>query len=255
MSRLPAFQQYQYAFTAHIRDPRRNPRPAGVSARRMRVYNQLLYNNLETFLLACFPVSREVLGARKWGKLVRTFFAEHRCRSPFFRQIPEEFGRWLQEARGSHPDDPPFLPYLAHYEWVELALDVSPNEPDLDAVDRAGDLLAERPALNPVAWLLAYPYPVHRIGKRFRPESPDAQPTHILAFRNLSDRVRFIVLNPVSARLLTLLQAGKSTGREALDTIVAELKHPAPHTVLAGGRQILESLRAEEAILGTLRAF
>jgi hypothetical protein len=73
-------------------------------------------------------------------------------------------------------------------------------------------------------------------------------------FRSLSDRVRFIVLNPVSARLLTRLQAGKSTGREALDTIVAELKHPAPHTVLAGGRQILESLRAEEAILGTLRA-
>ena len=51
MSRLPAFQQYQYAFTAHIRDPRRNPRPAGVPARRMRVYNQLLYNNLESFLL------------------------------------------------------------------------------------------------------------------------------------------------------------------------------------------------------------
>jgi hypothetical protein len=254
MSKLPAFQQYQYAFAAHIRDPRRNPRPAGVPARRMRVYNQLLYNNLESFLLACFPVSREVLGARRWAKLVRSFFAQHRCRTPFFRQIPEEFVRWLQDTRNGHPDDPPFLPHLTHYEWVELALDVSPSEPDLDAVDRAGDLLAGRPALNPVAWLLAYPYPVHRIGTRFRPAAPDSQPTHILVFRSLSDRVRFIVLNPVSARLFTLLQAGKFTGREAIDTIVTELHHPDPQAVLAGGRQILENLRAEEAILGTLRS-
>jgi hypothetical protein len=253
MSRLPAFQQYQYAFTAHIRDPRRNPRPAGVPARRMRVYNQLLYNNLESFLLACFPVCREVLGARRWGKLVRSFFAQHRCRAPFFRQIPEEFVRWLQDARGNHPDDPPFLRYLAHYEWAELALDVSPAEPDLAAVNPAGDLLDQRPALNPVAWLLAYPYAVHRIGKRSRPSAPDAEPTHILVFRNLQDRVRFIVLNPVSARLVALLQPGQATGREVIATIVSELRHPNPDAVLAGGRQILENLRAEEAVLGTVR--
>ena len=170
--RLP-FQDYQYAFAAHIRDPRANPRPAGVPPRRMRVYNELLFNNLEGFLLACFPVSRAVLGARRWRKLVRAFFAGHRCRTPFFRQIPEEFVEWLRGARAGHPEDPPFLPDLAHYEWVELALDVSPLEPDCADIDRAGDLLAGRPALNPVAMLLTYPYAVHRIGSRFRPAAPD----------------------------------------------------------------------------------
>ena len=253
MSRLPAFQQYQYAFTAHIRDPRRSPRPAGVPARRMRLYNQLLYNNLESFLLACFPVARRMLGARRWGRLVRAFFAEHRCRTPFFRQIPEEFVRWLQETRGAHLVDPPYLPHLAHYEWVELALDVSPAELDWTVIDREGDLLAARPALNPVAWLLAYPYAVHRIGGRSRPNAPDAEPTHILAFRNLQDRVRFIVLNPVSARLVVLLQSGQLSGREAIEQIVGEIAHPNPPAVLAGGRQILENLRAEGAILGTVR--
>ena len=58
----PPFQEYQYAFAAHIRDPRANPRPPGVPARRTRVYNELLFNNLEGFLLACFPVTRKVLG-------------------------------------------------------------------------------------------------------------------------------------------------------------------------------------------------
>ena len=245
------FQDYQYAFTAHIRDPRANPRPKGVPARRMRVYNELLFNNIEGFLLACFPVCRRVLGARRWRRLVRAFFAEHRCRSPFFRQIPEEFVAWLRGARAGHPDDPPFLPDLAHYEWVELALDASPVEPDLARVDRDGDLLAARPALNPVAMLLTYPYPVHRIGPRFRPEAPDAQPTHILVFRDLQDRVRFLVLNAVSARLVALLHDGEHTGAAALATIARELNHPNPEIVRAGGREILESLRREEAVLGT----
>jgi hypothetical protein len=94
---------------------------------------------------------------------------------------------------------------------------------------------------------------VHRIGKRSRPSAPDAEPTHILVFRNLQDRVRFIVLNPVSARLVALLQPGQATGREVIATIVSELRHPNPDAVLAGGRQILENLRAEEAVLGTVR--
>ena len=247
----PAFQDYQYAFTAHIRDPRTNPRPPGVPARRMRVYNELLFNNLEGFLLACFPVTRKILGIRRWRKLVRAFFAEHRCRTPFFRQIPEEFVKYLREARTGDPNIPPFLPDLVHYEWVELLLDVSPVEPDLAAIDAAGDLLSARPALNPVAMLLSYPWPVHRIGPRFQPREPDPQRTHILVFRDLQDRVQFIVLNPVSARLVALLHEGRCTGADALDAIARELGHPDPTVVRAGGREILENLRAEQAVLGT----
>ena len=41
------FQAFQYEFTRHIRDPKAHPRPAGVTAQRMKVYNELLYNYLE----------------------------------------------------------------------------------------------------------------------------------------------------------------------------------------------------------------
>jgi uncharacterized protein len=246
-------QRYQHAFAAHIRDPRNHPRPAGVPARRMKVYNELLYNNLEGFLLACFPVTRRILGKRRWSRLVRAFFAGHRCRSPFFRQIPEEFVQWLQSGRGIEAADPPFLAHLAHYEWVELALDVSGVEPPLERVDAGGDLLAGRPALNPVSMQLSYPYPVHRIGPRFRPASPEADSTHVFVYRDLGDIVRFIVLNPVSARLIALLQTGDCTGSSALARIVEELRHPQPDVVVQGGAQVLNDLRAQEAILGTWR--
>jgi hypothetical protein len=249
----PSFQAYQYAFAAHIRDPRNNPRPPGVSPRGMRVYNELVFNNIEGFLLACFPVSRKILGARHWRGLVRAFFAGHRCRSPFFRQIPEEFVTWLREVRAGHPGDPSFLPDLAHYEWVELALDVSLVEPDLAGIDPGGDLLTGRPAFNPVTMLLTYPYPVHRIGPRFRPQAPDPQPTRLLVFRNSQGRVRFLVLNTVSARLVALLHEGGGSGTEALKAIARELTHPDPEVVVRGGQEILESLRREGALLGTWR--
>jgi uncharacterized protein (UPF0276 family) len=49
------FQEFQIAFGRHLRDPRGRERPAGVPARRAGLYRELLRNNLEGFLLACFP--------------------------------------------------------------------------------------------------------------------------------------------------------------------------------------------------------
>ncbi len=121
-SALPEFQRYQLAFAAHIRDPQAHPRPAGVAARRMKVYNAILFNNVESFLLSCFPVLRQVLGTRKWTRLVRAFFSTHRSRTPYFRQIPDEFVQFLQNEWTPAQGYPPFTLALAHYEWIELVL-------------------------------------------------------------------------------------------------------------------------------------
>ena len=67
--------------------------------------------------------------------------------------------------------DPPWLAELAHYEWVELALQIAerrrlpPHDPD-------GDLLDGVPVLSPLAWPLAYRWPVHRIGPDSSPSAP-----------------------------------------------------------------------------------
>lgn len=246
---LPAFQRYQYDFAAHIRNLKAHPRPQGAPVKRMKVYSELLYNNLEGFLLACFPVLRKVLGKRRWGWLVRDFFSDHRCHTPIFRQIPEEFVLYLKEKRGLRAGDPVFLADLAHYEWVELALSVSPLEIDWRSVERDGDMLAGQPVLNPVLALLRYPCPVHRIGPKFKP-SLRIEETHILVFRNLDDHVRFIELNPVSARLVSLLQDQAISGKDALLRIAGELNHPDAKMVITAGHAILENLKSEQAILG-----
>src|SRR5690606_27816955 len=107
--------------------------------------------------------------------------------------IGREFIDFLQH-RTAGADDPPFLIELAHYEWVELALDI--NTIDLDAIEAvSGDLLAQRPLLSPLAWPLSYRFPVQRLGPACQPQQPGEQPTWLLVWRNRADAVRFTELN------------------------------------------------------------
>jgi hypothetical protein len=250
MDKLPLFQQYQYTFAAHIRDPQNVKRPAGVPARRMGVYSELLHNNIESFLLACFPVLRKVLGARKWNRMVRDFFSRHRSHTPYFRQIPDEFLKFLQNEWQPREDYPQYLLELAHYEWMELVLSVSNRDEHVPEFDPSGDLIEGRPLLNPVLANLAYRYPVHRI----RPRAKVAEnPAYLLVFRDAGMQVRFMEQSAVSARLLALLEEGGGSGREAIARLAAELGQANQDRLTVFAQGYLEELRQAGAVLGTLR--
>jgi uncharacterized protein len=247
---LPEFQRFQYAFTAHIRDPKANPCPRGVEAQRMRIYRKLVYNNIESFLLNCFPVLRKVLGTRRWARLVRAFLATHCSRSPFFHQIPDEFIQFLQNKGTLARNYPEFALELAHYEWVELVLSISMLTPEWDRIDTEGSLLEQRPVLNPVLANLSYRWPVHRIGPRVRTKPAE---TYLLVFRDTSDQIRFVEINAFTSRLINLLETTEYTGQRVLEIVAAESRHPSPEVVIQGGGMIMQDLRTRGALLGTLR--
>ena len=163
---LPAFKQHQYAFTAHLRDPQKNAIPDGIEDRRMNIYRELLYNNIESFISGGFPVIRDIYSDENWHRMVRDFFAHHQCKSPYFLEISQEFIDYLQNEREPQADDPAGLIELAHYEWVELALHISDETICMDQVDANGDLLNQCPVFSPVAWPLAYQFPVHTMDGR-----------------------------------------------------------------------------------------
>lgn len=251
MGRQDLFE-LQKAFARHIRDPEHAPAPEDVEDRRMAVYREIFYNNIQGFLASNFPVIRRILDDDAWKSLCRDFFAEHRAHTPMFPELPREFLRYLQDVRGVREGDPPFLLELAHYEWVELALTLDTHEIDDAPANPDGDLLSGVPVVSPVAWLLSYRFPVHRVRRDYRPTGDETGTTHLVVYRDREDRVRFLELNPVSARLLALLKenAGR-TGLACLETIVAELAHPNPDTVIAGGRQVMEDLLRRDVLLGT----
>jgi hypothetical protein len=249
-----AFKKYQYAFTAHLRDPDNNPAPQGIEDRRLGIYRDLLYNNVESFIASGFPVLRSIYNNDSWHRMVRDFFARHRCSSPYFLEISQEFIDYLQSEHEPQPEDPHGLLELAHYEWVELALMVSDETADLDMIDPNGDLLPGHPVISPVAWPLAYQYPVHKMGPDFLPDEPPAKPTYLIAYRNRLDKVKFLEINPVTARLVTLLQENPEiTGELALDQITHEMNHPNPAIVTAGGLSALQELQGYGIVLGVAK--
>ncbi len=246
----PGFTQQQYAFAAHIRQPDRNPAPKDIEDRRMAIYRDLFYNNVEGFLSSGFPVLRELTDDTHWHAMARDFFAGHHCHSPLFMEISREFLGYLEHERSEREDDFPFLYELAHYEWVELALSIAEEE-STQVDDPDGDLLESVPVLSSLAWPLCYQYPVHRISKDFRPEQPEGQPVYLMVYRGSDDEVGFIELNAISARLFSLLQENDSlTGRQALEQIATELNHPDPEVVIDGGREILNAWKQRDIILG-----
>lgn len=247
---LPAFQRHQLEFTAHIRDPERIPAPRGIEERRMAVYRELFYNNVEGTIARGFPVLRSITPDAVWHARIRRFFADHKSSTPYFAEIAQEFLQWLGEERGQHPDDPPFILELAHYEWVELALYISDeSNPE---VDHNGDLLAGQPVTSAQAWALAYHFPVHRISPDFQPDTPSDTPSFLAIYRDRQDEIHFLEINAVTQRLLNLLKENPAmTGRNALKTIADEMQHPDPEAVIEHGRKLLDDLRERNIIIGT----
>lgn len=248
-----SFVSWQRAFAARIRDPRNQPRPPGVPARRMRVYEELLFNNLEGFLLACFPVTRRILGARAWRTTVRAFFRTHRCTSPLFRDIPEAFLTWMGQSGVQTFPQYPFLVELMHYEWLELRVETTPAGIDPSALDPDGDLMAGRPVVNPTLEIGCYAFPVHRIGPRFKPTAADGAEYCYLVYRDGDEDVRFLAVNPLTAGLVALLREAPVTGRDALLRVAAERALETGQDFLAAGQAALEALRAQQVLLGAWR--
>lgn len=197
MDKLSLHQQ-QDVLTRYLRDPEHCAPPAEMDAARAQVYRDLVINNLSTLLSGTFPVLVNILGDHDWRLLVRAFLRDHRARTPKFGEIAEEFVAFLAcEPQGVWPL---FMAELAHYEWVEMALQQSDEQPL--PVSDAG-LLLERPLrVSPLAWPLAYAWPVHLLGSDYQPAAAPVQPTLLLVRRAEDFSVKFSELSPLAWRLL-----------------------------------------------------
>ena len=254
MSQPELLKKQLYEFAAHIRDPETQPAPENIEDRRMGIYRDLFFNNVQSFLSNTFPVLRSLYAEETWIALVRSFYALHRCQSPYFLEISREFIDYLQTEHQMRETDPPFMFELAHYEWIELALSVSEEEPDLQQIDTGTSLLDGHPVMSPLAWLLTYSWPVHQIKPEFQPEQPAEQPVCLIVYRDADDEIQFTEISLVTAKLLQQLELNKDTsGKDVLKEIAIELGHEDAEPILNSGLDILEGLKQKGIILGTKR--
>jgi hypothetical protein len=244
---IPAFQVLQRQFLAHLRNPGQQPLPTGFARQGAGVYVDLLYNKFNDSLATCFPVTHALLGEAAWRQLLKAFIAEHRCRSPYYRQIPDEFVRYLQSGRQA-TDDPPFLSELAHFEWMELVLSIAEAEPVATDTLSDAQLMDSVLMFAPVMRLLHYVWPVQHISRAYQPGEPPFS-SHILGFRDGADQVQFIDLNPATAGLILRLQK-QHTARQVLQALGKDLTASELSHLLLFGKGILADLHRQGAIIG-----
>lgn len=247
---MKSFQRTQSEFAAHLRDPEHQPAPPDIEDRRMGIYRDLIYNNIEGFISGAFPILRSILVDEIWHRMVRQFLTTHQSQTPYFLEISQEFLVFLMQERSPCADDPPFMLELAHYEWVELALDVA-TETVPEYKDHGLSVLDGCPLVSPLVWCLSYRFPVHKIGPAFQPTEPPADATCLVVYRNRADEVKFLEANAVTTRLLQLLQEDAGlTGRAVLQRVATELNHADFAALEQSGKTLLEKLMAQEIIAG-----
>jgi hypothetical protein len=235
------------AMARHVRDPAAKPGPPGIEARRLKIYSDLVYNNLDGLLAGNFPVIRKTLGDADWRALVRGFLARHHSNTPLFTEL----GRELIAHLEAEPDSArPWLAELAHYEWAELGLQLLDAPLPPNAAD--GDLLDGIPLLSPFAWPLAYRWPVNRIGPAFQPSAPPPEPTLVLLRREGDGRIHFSALSPLLYRLLALVDGNRDrSGRDLMRQLADEAGQADFAGFLAAAAPMLQRLRSEGVLLGT----
>ena len=253
MAKRPEFQEKQYAFAAHIRDPEHAPAPEGIEDRRMAIYRGLFFNNLRNLLSNMFPVLKKLQANDKWALIIRQFMQTHKATTPYFLRLPQEFLEFLQTEYQASDDDFPFLLELAHYEYAELSLSISEDANDLTGVDPDGDLSSNIPVKSELTWVYAYEYPVHRISSDYQPRAPGEQPTYLAVYRSSNDKVGFLELNPMTAGLLDAIDNNGDgrNGEALLRALAKETNYPDVDAFIKHGVAALEEMRQLEILTGT----
>ena len=244
------FKITQAEFASYIRDPQHHAVPANVSPQRMAMYRELFFNNINSFLSSNFPVLRKILDDEQWQNLAADFFVHHRCQTPHFSEIAEEFLDYLQNER---PVDAelPFMLELAHYEWVEMALSIAQASPVLGDAAFVDQVLQHTLSLSPLAWPLVYQYPVQQIGPDYLPQTAPDQPSYLIVYRDADDQVHFMQTTPITYRLLQLIEEnGNISGQRSLHALSTEMSQQIDtQTLMQFGLQTLQELAAKGIII------
>lgn len=246
------FQSVQSEFVSAIKDPSSYQRRSNEESRRMEIYQSLFFNNIDNFVSTAFPVLKSIViklyGEKGWESLVRQFFIEHECRSPYFAEISKEFVEYLSRSPELTITLPEFSAELAHYEWLELDVSIRSNDDTATFYEEGQNV--GKVKVSPYASLAGYSYAVHLIGDDYMPETTAPEQQFYVVYRDAQCNVQFANINPVTAILLnTLEQQDNGVTLEGLSELLKNQLPQIPEDALKSGMQQTVSEMLQKGII------
>ncbi len=234
--------QKQKHFCSLIRNPTLENN-VGIEQRRLAVYQELIFGNVEGFISNTFPILCSLYEDFEWKALIREFLIHHRAETPYFSKIAEEFIEFLSSHTSELSKKYPFVLELAHYEWVELALMISTEQISTIDLINPDEITELSLNLSPLAWPLVYQFEVHLISKDYIPTEPNSSATFIVVYRKSNDDVDFTLINAVTYKLLNLLSDNDGIkGKTLLKKLAKSLPQVSEQSIISNGRTILNDL-------------
>lgn len=243
------FDVIQQSFIDYIKQPSR-PLPKGTEARRMKIYRDLFFNNINGFVTSAFPVLNSLYSDKDWLALIQEFFVSHDCQTPIFIEIADEFVIFLQSEYQLTERDPAFIIELAHYEYMELVVAVAKDNPLHQTIE--GPIAQVALCLSDTAKVLQYSFDVQRVSEDYRPATPAESPQQFCLYRDVEEVVIFLQLNPLTAQVLGYLSQYEAV---SFDHLLTWLKQTYPQMADGVLTQGCEQMLADLAAKGVVRQY
>lgn len=197
-------------FSSLIRNPSENHH---LDNDKISLYHSLVKKNLDSVISPCFPVLKQIIPKEIWKRLISELLAQHQLNTPLFYKAP----LFLVNLLNNHPlPNYPFAASLAHYEWIELELellDVSCKQ-EKSTYDR--EIYCYPLKLSEHARLLRYDYDVHNICNEYIPTTKSC--TYLIVYV-LHGEIQFTKISEINYQLLTYLFNEKVSAKETVAEI------------------------------------
>ena len=123
-------------------------------------YRRLVYNVIKDTLKTAYPITRKLIGKKRWKKSVAHFFENHKCETPQIWKLPIEFCDYYNENQFPFKKEFPFIKELLQYEWLEIEVFMMEDLP-IEKFKIETSSKEEIFIPNPEIKILPLQYPIH----------------------------------------------------------------------------------------------
>ena len=180
---------------------------------KINLYHSIAFNNLSSLIEPCFPILRSVLSEEVWLSLLIGLFETVKFRTHIFHRVPFEMVKYL---KANTLKNRLFASDLAHYEWLELELELIKIDERVTNYDINLNLLNKSWQLSSHSRMLAYSYDVHNIGPNYIPDQ--IMKTYLIVYKK-NNTVQFIKVSEHSFQLLEYILKEANTVQEIINEL------------------------------------
>lgn len=170
----------------------------GAKQDKLHHYRRLVYNIVFNSLSNAYPISKGMLGDKKWEELVGEFFINHNPQDPQIWSFPFELYEYILKSNYAARIDKLYLNDLVFFEWIEMEV-YAMEDVEIENYETISNInsLETEIALNPYIKLFSFEYPVFLKEKKI--EDMEKGNYFVICFRDVkSFKVHYLEVDALS---------------------------------------------------------